>query len=138
MPAGVTRSLFRALVPQVGGKGQRALSETRIGSSSDRPRLHLQRPVRGFFRKPGAGVVCALVYEKVRSLDDFQPWLDQTVHFPEEIFDAAYKQVPPEWIEGEEEEFENLLERLLDRRLMVPELVSETRRAKSNPFPNWR
>ena len=79
-----------------------------------------------------------LVYEAVRSLDDFQPWLDQTVHFPEEIFDAAYKQVPPEWIEGEEEEFENLLERLLDRRLMVPELVSETRRAKSNPFPNWR
>jgi len=79
-----------------------------------------------------------LVYEQVRSLADFQPWLDQVMHFPEEIFDAAFKQVPPEWIEGEEDEFEQLLEQLLERRKLVPELITETRRAKSNPFPNWR
>ena len=30
-----------------------------------------------------------LVYETVRSLDDFQPWLDQMQHFPEEVFDSA-------------------------------------------------
>jgi hypothetical protein len=59
-------------------------------------------------------------------------------HFPEEVFDSAYKQVPPEWIEGEEEEFEQLLEQLLARRRLVPELIGETRHAKSNPFPNWR
>jgi len=79
-----------------------------------------------------------LVYDRVRSLADFQPWLDQVMHFPEEIFDTAYKQVPPEWIEGEEDEFEQLLERLLERRRLVPELISETRRVKSSPFPNWR
>jgi|SRR5581483_5529639 len=79
-----------------------------------------------------------LVYEKVRSLADFQPWLEQVTHFPEEIFDAAFKQVPPEWIEGEEDEFERLLEQLLDRRKIVAALITETRRAKSNPFPNWR
>ena len=28
-----------------------------------------------------------LVYESVRSLDDFQPWLEQVVHFPEEVID---------------------------------------------------
>jgi len=79
-----------------------------------------------------------LVYQSVKSLDDFQPWLDQVRHFPEEIFDSAYKQVPPEWIEGEEDEFERLLEQLLARRRLIAELVSETRRSKSSPFPNWR
>jgi hypothetical protein len=79
-----------------------------------------------------------LVYQSVASLDAFQPWLDQVVHFPEEIFDSAYKQVPPEWIEGEEDEFERVLEQLLERRTLLPGLISETRRAKSNPFPNWR
>jgi HipA-like protein len=79
-----------------------------------------------------------MVYESVRSLDDFQPWLDQVVHFPEEVFDSALKQVPPEWIEGEEEECERMLERLLARRRLAPELISETHRSKANPFPNWR
>ena len=27
-----------------------------------------------------------LVYEGVKSLDDFQPWLDQAIHFPEEAW----------------------------------------------------
>jgi hypothetical protein len=79
-----------------------------------------------------------LVYEQVRSLADFQPTLDHVLYFPEEIFDSAFKQIPPEWIQGEEDEFEGLLEKLLARRRLVPELISETRRAKSNPFPNWR
>jgi hypothetical protein len=79
-----------------------------------------------------------LVYESVTSIDDFQPWLDQMQHFPEEVFDSAYKQVPPEWIEGEEEEFERVLEQLLARRRLIPELIGEARRSKSNPFPNWR
>jgi hypothetical protein len=28
-----------------------------------------------------------LVYEPVHSLDDFEPWLEQVVHFPEEVID---------------------------------------------------
>ena len=78
------------------------------------------------------------VYEPVRSISAFQPWLDQVVNFPEEIFDSACKQVPPEWIDGEEDEFERVLMKLLDRRRLVPELITETRQARSNPFPNWR
>ena len=88
-------------------------------------------PLQGLYFRPG-------VYKRATSFDDFQPWLDQMRHFPEEVFDSAYKQVPPEWIEGEEDEFERLLEQLLARRRLIPELVSETRRSKSNPFPNWR
>ncbi len=78
-----------------------------------------------------------LVYEQVQSLGDFQPWLDQVVHFPEEVVDQAFRQVPSEWLDGEEGEFEQILERLLVRRARVPGLLSEIRRARVNPFPNW-
>ena len=54
-----------------------------------------------------------LVYDAVRSLDDLQPWLDQMVHFPEEVIDQAWKSIPPDWIEGEEDALDRLLEQSL-------------------------
>lgn len=78
-----------------------------------------------------------VVYEQVRSLDDFQPWLEQVTHFPEEVVDQAYRQVPPEWLEGEEDEFERLLEKLLRRRRRLADLIKAARQARVNPFPNW-
>src|SRR5438876_7509456 len=87
-------------------------------------------PIQGLYARK-------LVYETVRSLDDFQPWLDQVVHFPEEVIDQAYKQAPPEWIDGEEDAFEQLLENLLRRRKRVPDLIMDCHKAKSNPFPRW-
>jgi hypothetical protein len=79
-----------------------------------------------------------LAYESVRSLDDFEPWLDQTMHFPEEVMDQAWKAVPPEWIEEDEDAVSQLLERLFERRKLVPELIAACRQTRSNPFPNWR
>jgi hypothetical protein len=79
-----------------------------------------------------------MVYEKVRSWDDFQPWLDLVTNFPEEVVDRAYKQIPPEWIAGDEEELEKLLEQLLRRRKRVPDLIKECRNARQDPFPNWK
>src|SRR6266852_834423 len=78
-----------------------------------------------------------VVYEKVQSLDDFQPWLDQIVHFPEEVIDQAYKQAPPEWLQDDENAFEQLLDKLLRRRKLLPDLISDCRQAKVNPFPKW-
>jgi hypothetical protein len=78
-----------------------------------------------------------MVYEQVRSLDTFQPWLDQVVNFPEEVVDQAFRQIPPEWLEGEEDQFEQLLEKLLHRRKRVPDLIADARQARVNPFPNW-
>ncbi len=79
-----------------------------------------------------------LVYEDVRSLEDFQPWLDQVMHFPEEVIDTAWKRIPPDWIAGEEEALDQLLERLFDRRKRLPELIAACRQARTNPFPNWK
>ena len=78
-----------------------------------------------------------VVYDSVRSLDDFQPWLDQLLHFPEEVVDHAWKRIPPDWVDGEEDALERLLERLYERRKRVPELIEACRSTRVNPFPNW-
>jgi hypothetical protein len=78
-----------------------------------------------------------LVYDAVRSLDDLQPWLDQMVHFPEEVIDQAWKSIPPDWIEGEEDALDRLLEHLFERRARLPALIESCRESRINPFPNW-
>jgi hypothetical protein len=78
-----------------------------------------------------------LVYDGVRSLDDFEPWLDQVVHFPEEVIDQAWKSIPPDWIEGEEDALDRLLEQLFERRARVPALIESCRETRLNLFPNW-
>jgi len=90
-----------------------------------------ESPVQGLYAR-------RLVYEAVRSLDDFQPWLEQVMHFPEEVVDQAWKRIPPDWVEGEEDALDQLLEKLFDRRKRLPELVSACRASKVNPFPNWK
>jgi hypothetical protein len=89
-----------------------------------------ESPLQGLYAR-------RLVYDAVRSLDDFQPWLDQVIHFPEEVIDQAWKRIPAGWIEGEEEALEQLLERLFERRARVPDLIATCRTARTNPFPNW-
>jgi hypothetical protein len=89
-----------------------------------------ESPLQGLYAR-------RLVYDSVRSLNDFQPWLDQVVSFPEEVIDRAWKRIPPDWIDGEEDALDQLLQRLFERRKRVPELISACRGARTNPFPNW-
>lgn len=79
-----------------------------------------------------------MIYQKVRGWDDFQPWLDRVVHFPEEIVDAAQKQIPPEWLADDGGSLEALLEKLMSRRSRVPDLIRDSRRGRINPFPEWK
>ena len=90
-----------------------------------------ESPLQGLYAR-------RLVYDPVRGLDDFQPWLDQVMHFPEEVIDQAWKRIPPDWIEGEEDALEQMLERLFERRRRLPELIAACREARANPFPNWQ
>jgi hypothetical protein len=90
-----------------------------------------ESPVQGLYAR-------RLVYDGVRSLDDFQPWLEQVIHFPEEVVDQAWKRIPPDWVEGEEDALDRLLEKLFERRKRLPDLVSACRESKVNPFPNWK
>jgi hypothetical protein len=90
-----------------------------------------ESPVQGLYPR-------RTVYESVTSLSDFEPWLEQVVNFPDEVIDRAWKRVPPDWMDGEEDSLERLLERLFERRKRVPALVAACRNARNNPFPNWR
>ena len=77
------------------------------------------------------------VYDTVRGLGDFEPWLDRIRNFPEEVFDRAMRRIPPEWTQDDEEPMERLVESLRRRRQRIPELVEACRKGPGNPFPRW-
>ena len=78
-----------------------------------------------------------MVYRKVRSIGDFDPWLSRVIHFPEEVLDRALRQIPPEWVGEDDGALEKMLERLLTRRKRMPELLQGCRKAEGNLFPLW-
>ena len=78
-----------------------------------------------------------IVYDGVRTLDDFQPWLQRIANFPEEVFDRALRQLPPPWVEDDGSQLERLLESLMRRQKRIGELIHECRKAPGNPFPRW-
>lgn len=88
-------------------------------------------PLQGLYFRTG-------VYRTVTCFESFQPWLDQIMHFPEEIIDDALKQIPPEWVDGDDAALEKLLHRLLTRRNRVPDLIRGLTTGRINPFPKWR
>jgi hypothetical protein len=78
------------------------------------------------------------VYDEVKSMESFQPWLDVVENFPVEVVDSAWKEIPRAWVDGDEDALEALLERLLKRRSQVRTLVNEMRQKRTAAFPNWR
>jgi hypothetical protein len=78
------------------------------------------------------------VYDEVRSLDSFEPWLSLVENFPVEVIDSAWKQIPGAWLDGDEDQLERLLENLLKRRTRVGELITEVRQKRAAAFANWR
>ncbi len=78
-----------------------------------------------------------IVYGGVRTLDDFQPWLERIANFPAEVFDRVLRQLPPPWVEDDGSELERLLESLMRRQKRIAELIEECRKAPGNPFPQW-
>ena len=69
---------------------------------------------------------------------DGDPELDRVTHFPEEIVDAAQKQIPPEWLADDATELQAMLEKLMSRRRRVPDLIRDSRHGRVNPFPEWK
>jgi hypothetical protein len=78
------------------------------------------------------------VYSEVSSLDSFQPWLDMVENFPIEVLDSAWKEIPRQWLDGDEDALEAMLERLVKRRERVRSMILETKKVRPAAFPNWR
>lgn len=78
-----------------------------------------------------------VVYRTVRNLESFQPVLDRILNFPEEVVDDALRELPPEWLNGDADNLNALLERLMARRSRVPDLLRQCSRHVASSFPNW-
>jgi hypothetical protein len=78
------------------------------------------------------------VYDQVRSLDSFQPWVAMVEIFPVEVVDSAWKEIPRDWMADDEAALEDLLEKLLKRRSRVAELIHQVQRNRTTAFANWR
>lgn len=88
-------------------------------------------PIQGLYFRP-------LVYHGIRSMESFEPFLSRAVHCPEEIFDEILRSTPPAWIEGEEDDWHRVLEKLFHRRRRIADLLLATIRARPQAFPAWR
>lgn len=88
-------------------------------------------PIQGLYFRPS-------VYGEVRSLESFEPWLSMACNLPAEVIDSAWKEIPREWLDGDEEALEKLLEALFRRRRRIGQLIEEVHRAKPSVFPNWK
>ncbi len=88
-------------------------------------------PLQGLYFRP-------MVYRNVRSFDDFQPWLDRLTNFPDFVVDQAQKQLPSQWLAGDESALDALLNKLMARRRRVTDLIRDSRHGRINPFPDWK
>lgn len=87
-------------------------------------------PLRGVYARN-------TVYARVTGWQSFEPWLSRLEEFPAEKLWAIGENVPGEWYGGDAAELERLMDKLLERRTRVRELVSAFRESNREPFPNW-
>ena len=87
-------------------------------------------PIQGLYPR-------LIVYESVRSLSDFEPWLKRVHTVKREVLRYAFRHVPREWLAGDESHSAQLISRLLTRAERIPDLIDDTRRCSPAPFPNW-
>jgi len=87
-------------------------------------------PLRGIFSSNA-------VYTGVIGWDSFEPWLSRIEKLdPNAVWDIA-QYVPAEWYEHDTAALQQLLEKLLQRRERVRELIEGFRFSSRNPFQNW-
>jgi hypothetical protein len=87
-------------------------------------------PLRGvYFRNA--------VYQDIRAWNAFEPWLTRMETMAAETVWAAAGEIPPEWYGGDLGEMEALVEKLLERRGRIRELIEAFAGSDRKPFPEW-
>ena len=77
------------------------------------------------------------VYREVKGWESFEPWLTRIENMAAETVWTAANQVPPEWYGGDISEMEALVEKLLERRSRIRELIEAFGNSDRRPFPKW-
>ena len=78
-----------------------------------------------------------LVYQEVRGWESFEPWLARVESFAPDAIQEIAGAVPPEWTGNDWEEMERLVEKIVERRSKVRELITAFRNSTRQPFPAW-
>ncbi len=91
---------------------------------------YVDSPLLGLYFSP-------IVYHQVRGWHEFEPWLELVKTFPEGAMDEALLKLPREWLNGDTNQLNLLLEKLMRRRNKVADLIADCKRGRQNPFPNW-
>ena len=91
-----------------------------------------------FEDSPLQGPYFGAVYQGVRGLEAFAPWLTSVSVFSGTVLEEAFQQMPSAWrTRNTEAAFGMLLGRLMRRRERVGDLITECRDQPAKPFPNW-
>lgn len=91
-----------------------------------------------FADSPLLGPYFGKVYDSVRSIKSFDPWLASVASFPKMIFEDAFRRAPDSWSCGSDEaEFGKVVDQLMRRRGLVAGLIDECHAQPTRRFPNW-
>jgi len=79
-----------------------------------------------------------LVYEKVRGLQSFEPYLSRLENLEAGEVEACARGIPDDWCGGKPELLMRLVERLYERRRRVRQALVDAKNSSLAPFPNWK
>ncbi|HEV2349703.1 MAG TPA: HipA family kinase [Terriglobia bacterium] len=79
-----------------------------------------------------------IVYEKVRSLKSFDPFLSAVENLKEDEILECLAGIPLEWCGGETEQLGRLAQKLFQRRLQLRQAIIDAKNCSLRPFPNWK
>jgi hypothetical protein len=77
------------------------------------------------------------VYGQITGWESFEPWLSRVEAIEaQQVWEIA-ETLPPEWYDGDVEALERLVEKLVERRPRVRDLITTFRESSREPFPKW-
>lgn len=87
-------------------------------------------PLRGIYPR-------RLVYETVRGLQSFEPYVSRIESLTIEQLKACASGIPQDWCGEEPQQLNEVIEVLHSRRLLVRQAIIDARDCGLEPFPNW-
>jgi len=87
-------------------------------------------PLRGVYPR-------SEVYAGVTGWESFEPWLSQIEKLDEDAIWRVAGGIPPAWYGDSWDELEALVQRLIERKTIVRELILAFRGSPRRPFPEW-
>ncbi len=79
-----------------------------------------------------------LVYEKVRGLQSFEPYLSTVENLTAEHVQECVKGIPAEWCGEDPAQLARLAEQIYGRRRQVRQAIIDAKDCSLRPFPNWK